>query len=66
MTQLTAPPSVLPTVATAMVGQNNSGLSLTRPKTTASDPNGNSVAEMNDTTNTVLKPNWGSAKSSSS
>ena len=57
---------VLLTVATAMAGQNISGLSLTRPNTTGSEPSGSSVAEMKDTTNTVLRPNSGSASALSS
>jgi hypothetical protein len=55
---------VLPAVATSTAGQNIAGLSLTRPKTTGSEPSGSKVAEMKDTTNTVLRPNSGSAKSS--
>lgn len=59
--QSTAPPSVFPAVATNIVGQNNSGLSLINPKTTGSEPNGNRVALINDTTKTVLKPTFGNA-----
>ena len=60
--QSSAPPKVLPAVATKMVGQNKSGLSLIKPNTTGSEPMGNKVADMKDTTNTVLRPKRGSAK----
>ena len=56
---------VLPTVATNTAGQNSSGLSLTRPNTAGSLPNGNNVADTNATTNTVLSPNSGSASAAS-
>ena len=59
--QSSAPPKVLPAVATKIAGQNKVGLSLTRPKTTGSEPRGNRVADMKDTTNTVLSPSWGRA-----
>src|SRR6218665_506000 len=59
--QINAPPSALPAVAARMVGQNSAGLSLMRPKTANSEPSGGKVAEMTDTTNTVLKPNCGRA-----
>ena len=57
-----APPTVLPAVATSIAGQNSSGLSLTSPKTTGSEPIGSSVAETNATTKTVLSPYCGRAK----
>ena len=53
--------AVLPAVATSTAGQNSSGLSLTRPNTAGSEPSGSSVAEMNETTKTVLSPNCGKA-----
>src|SRR5262245_55210335 len=56
---------VLPTVATSTAGQNSSGLSLISPNTAGSLPNGSSVAEISETTNTVLRPNFGSASASS-
>ena len=59
--QLNMPPSVLPAVATKMAGQNSSGLSLTKPNSTGSEPIGNKVAEMKATTNTVLRPCCGRA-----
>ena len=34
---------------------------MTKPNTAGSDPIGNKVAEISDTTNTVLKPNSGKA-----
>ena len=46
---------------TSTTGQNNSGLSLIKPKTTGSDPSGIRVAEMNATTKTVVRLYWGSA-----
>ena len=61
MAQLTAPPSVLPAVATRMAGQNRSGLSLMRPNTAGSEPMGSRVADTNATTKTVLKPTSGRA-----
>ena len=63
--QVTALPSVLPTVATVITGQNMAGFSLIKPNTTGSEPSGSNVAEMNDTTNTVLRPNSGSASKAS-
>src|SRR5262245_60464293 len=44
-----------------MAGQNSSALSLMSPKTAGSEPIGSSVAETSATTNTVLRPNSGSA-----
>ncbi len=55
------PPSVLPRVATPIAGQNRCGFSLMRPNTAGSDPSGTSVADMNETMNSVLRPNFGSA-----
>src|SRR4028119_1472482 len=43
--QVTAPPSVAPAVATSTAGQNNNGLSLTRPNTAGSEPSGSRVEE---------------------
>ena len=65
MAQVTAPPRVLPAVPTNTAGQNSAGLSLTSPNTTGSEPSGSSVAEIKDTTNTVLRPNFGSASQAS-
>jgi hypothetical protein len=45
------------------VAQKRDGLSWIKPKTAGSDPMGISVAEMNETKKTVLKPNSGSARS---
>ena len=56
-----APPMVLPAVATKMAGQNSSGLSLSKPMTTGSEPSGSKVADTNATIKTVLSPNWGRA-----
>lgn len=64
--QVTTPPSVLPAVATAMAGQNSSGLSLTRPNSTGSEPIGNSVAATKATTNSVDSPYSGSASAARS
>ena len=36
-----------------------------KPNTTGSEPSGSNVAEINDTTNTVLRPNSGSASQAS-
>ena len=57
-----APPMVLPAVATNTAGQNRSGLSWTKPKTAGSEPMGSSVADINATTNTVVRPTSGKAK----
>jgi len=65
MPQLITPPKVLPTVATAMAGQNNSGLSWIRPNTTGSEPSGSRVAETRETTKTKGKPLCGSDNQSS-
>src|SRR5690606_22504435 len=59
--QVAAPPKVLPRVATDTAGQNSSGVSLTSPNTTGSEPRGSSVAETNAVANTALKPNCGKA-----
>jgi hypothetical protein len=60
------PPNVLPAVATKIACQNKSGLSLIKPKTAGSDPNGKSVAEMKAMVKTVDKPCWGNASQASS
>src|SRR3990167_3146395 len=57
---------VLPSVATAMAGQNSPGLSLTRPNTTGSEPSGSRVADTSETRNTVLRPYCGRASAVSS
>src|SRR5687768_10529043 len=54
------PPSVLPAVATRIALQNRSGLSFSNPNSAGSEPIGNSVAEMNETMNSVLRPKRGS------
>ena len=52
-------------VATRMACQNSSGLSLSRPTTTGSDPSGSKVADTSATIKTVLSPNCGSANHAS-
>ena len=44
-----------------MTCQNSSGLSLTRPNTTGSEPMGSKVADTKDTTNTVPRLYCGKA-----
>ncbi|EWS57340.1 hypothetical protein Y695_04850 [Hydrogenophaga sp. T4] len=57
---------MLPAVATRMVGQNSSGLSLISANTAGSEPSGRSVAETNATRKTVLRPTSGKASVCSS